>query len=108
MLSWLSTPSGLLITGSIFILLYSIGHFGRFRFSDTLKTLGFSGGALIVLKIFWSYCAMTAVSLILPLLFLGIVIHAICWVVGRVYSRHTHRPGISIVEQSDSPGPTPH
>lgn len=95
MMELLNSPTNLTVIGIGFAVLYSWGHYCRKRYGEYIKGIGFGGAALVVLKMFWSFCPAVVVLHLFPLLAAAIIIQGIFWVCYNIAGCSKSRKGFS-------------
>lgn len=75
----IDSPTNLLVVGIAFVVLYSLGQYGRSRYGEYFKVIGFSGTALVLLKLFWSMCPAQVFGYLFPMLVAALISPVIIW-----------------------------
>ena len=81
-----SSPWFPIYAGTAFILLYSIGQYGRSRYGEVCKYIGMAGTGFILLRLFWGTCAVPATYFALILLGAAIGSRLLVWLYYRLKS----------------------
>ncbi len=80
----LDSPTYLLYIGIVCVVLYSLGQYGRMRYGEYLRIIGFAGVALVLLKLFFSLCPGRLFGYLLPLLAIALVCPVIIWIFHKI------------------------
>ncbi|MFC1475493.1 hypothetical protein ACFLQW_00645 [Candidatus Zixiibacteriota bacterium] len=83
-MEFLNSPTNLLIVGIGFVVLYSLSQYIRNQYGEFGKLIGFGGTALVILKLFWSFCPTVAVYHLFPLLAIAIISQFVFWAVRKI------------------------
>lgn len=80
-------PSIQVLIGMAFSILYGIGNYGRSKYKDIFKIVGMAVIGLVILNIFFTQCAGTAVGYIFQLAAGTIILQVFVWGYFKIFGK---------------------
>lgn len=118
MMGIINSPTTLLAVGIACVVLYSLGQYGRSRYRDYFRVVGFGGTALVLVKLFWSMCPAHLFGYLFPMLAAALISPAAIWILRAIKTQRNRQRQFSFargrtfqdkpVEKQTGGEPAPH